>query len=1193
MPRTTSSILSRYGFAIVVVLVAAFARWALQPLLGERQPFVTFYIALILSAWYGGSGPSLVTLTLGALSALAFFLPRPGSPSTNPAADLLGTGLFVVVGSVLIAYSHAHRAARSRLERAEASERQQRERLETTLASIGDAVLATDAEGRVASMNPVAEALTGWTQREALGKPLGEVLRFVHEQTRNEVEDPAGRALREGAVVALADRTVLIARDGSERAIDDNAAPIRNSSGQVVGSVLVFRDVDKRRRAERALAESEARKAAVLGTALDAIIAIDHEGKVVEFNPAAEATFGYARSQVVGREMCELIVPPSLRDAHRRGMARYLETGDGPVLGKRIEITAARADGTEFPVELAITRISGDGPPVFTAHVRDITERKRAEGDLRDSEQRFRGLMEQAPFSIQVLAPDGRTLRVNRAWEQLWGLTLDKLADYDMLRDPQLEAKGVLPHIRRAFAGEPVAVPAIQYDPNETLPDRTVHADPGRWVSSVAYPLKDAAGRVREVVIVHDDITVRRRAEEAIRESEGRFRHLADAMPQMVWVTRPDRSVEYVNRRWLDYTGQTQDEFLGPAGWAAVIHPEDLGRVADASLRAHAGNEPFEAEYRIRHASGTYRWHLGRSVPVFDESGRFVRRFGAATDIDDRKRVEGDARFLAEASATLASIVDEASTLQRVARLAVPFFADWCSVDLADEAGPIRHLAVAHIDPAKVELAHDLQRRYPPDPQARQGVPQVVRTGSPEMVAEITDAMILAGARDEGHLRILRELGLRSYLCVPLKGRNRTLGAITFVAAESGRRYGPQDLRLAEDLAVRAAIAVENSRLYSELMEADRRKNDFLATLAHELRNPLAPIRNTLHLMRGPSGEGRMEAERAMAERNVVHLARLIDDLMDVARINRGRIELGREVVDLGPVVRHAVETARPLIDERRHRLDVAVPEVAIRVEADATRLEQVLGNLLNNSAKYTAPGGLIRLSVEPDGGEVVVRVRDTGIGIRAEMLPKVFDMFVQVGEHRDHAQGGLGIGLSLVKTLVEMHGGSITANSDGPGHGCEFVVRLPLLVGDLPSRSTERGHGRGTDARPHRRRILVVDDNVDAARSLSRLLERLYGQDVRVAHDGPEALAAADEFLPQVVLLDIGLPGMDGHEVARRLRGRPEFAGALIVALTGWGQEDDLARSREAGFDHHLVKPADPDAIRDLLINPGASPAG
>jgi CheY-like chemotaxis protein len=271
------------------------------------------------------------------------------------------------------------------------------------------------------------------------------------------------------------------------------------------------------------------------------------------------------------------------------------------------------------------------------------------------------------------------------------------------------------------------------------------------------------------------------------------------------------------------------------------------------------------------------------------------------------------------------------------------------------------------------------------------------------------------------------------------------------------------------------------------------------------------------------------------------------------------------------------------LLDERRHHLALALPGETIRLDADPTRLEQVLWNLLNNSAKYSEPGGRIALSVERHGDEVVVRVRDSGMGIKAEMLPRIFDMFVQVGEHKDHAQGGLGIGLSLVRTLVEMHGGSITARSDGPGRGSEFTVRLPVLPIRREVGPPKPDRRREPNSRPPRRRILVVDDNIDAAKSLGMLLG-LYGQDVRLASDGPEALCIAGEFRPEVVVLDIGLPGMDGNEVARRLRERPDFQSALIIAVSGWGQETDRERSRAAGFDHHLVKPAKPDVILNLI---------
>jgi len=1176
-----------YGFAFLGVALATIFRLALDPILGDLFPFATLFLAIVVVAGYGGRGPALLTTLLGAVATTHFLLPPRGSFLIHGAENQAGLVLYLAVGLGIAVLGGAFREARRQAEIVSDEAVRQREDLMTTLSGIGDAVIASDAEGRVTLINSIAETLTGWSRTEAIGQPLSSVLRTANQKKQSDVSDSALRVPEKDEIAGARHPTILIARDGSERTIEESDTPIRSGEGRFSGTVLIFRDLDERRRAERALVESEARKAAILETALDAIITIDHEGKVVEFNSAAESTFGYSRSDVIGREMCELIIPSSLREAHRSGMNRYLTTGEGAVLGKRIEIKATRADGTEFPVELAIARISTDGPPLFTAHVRDITSRVRVEDELRESEGRFRGLMEQAPFSIQVFDPSGKTLRVNRAWEELWGINLDMIPEYNILEDAQLDAKGILADIRRAFAGEAVSLPAIQYDPNLTTPELTHHGDPSRWVSTVVYPLKDATGRVREVVLVHEDVTERRRAEEAIRESEKRFRSLADAMPQMVWVTRPDRSVEYINRRWQDYTGQSVSECLGPSDWAAAIHPEDLGQVMEASRRSHATGLPFEAEYRLKDRNNVYRWHLGRSVPIFDEAGRLVRRFGAAIDIEDRKRVERDAHFLAQASATLAAIVDEASTLQKVAELAVPFFADWCSVDLVSEGGKIRRLAVAHVEPEKVELAHDLGRRYPPDPHSPNGVPAVIRTGESRFIAEISDDMIVAGARDQNHLEILRDLGLKSYLCVPLKGRGTTLGAISFVAAESGRKYGENDLRLAEDLASRAAIAIENARLYGELKETDRRKDEFLATLAHELRNPLAPIRNALHIMRRPDTDSEMEIERAMAERQVVHLARLIDDLMDVARISQGKIDLHREIVDLSTIVNQAVETARPQIDERRHRLTVSLPGESIRLDGDPTRLEQVLWNLLNNSAKYTEPGGEITLKVELDGGEVLLRVRDTGVGIKTQMLPKVFGMFVQVDDHKGHSQGGLGIGLSLVRTLVEMHGGSIVAHSKGPGLGSEFVIRLPILPRNkAESRVEVRAPLDRASDRPLARRILVVDDNVDAARSLARLLTRVYGQEVRVAHDGPTALDLAGEFSPEVILLDIGLPGMDGYEVARRLRNQQAFRRVLLVALTGWGQEDDLARSREAGFNHHLVKPANPDIIRDLLIH-------
>jgi PAS domain S-box-containing protein len=370
-------------------------------------------------------------------------------------------------------------------------------------------------------------------------------------------------------------------------------------------------------------------------------------------------------------------------------------------------------------------------------------------------------------------------------------------------------------------------------------------------------------------------------------------------------------------------------------------------------------------------------------------------------------------------------------------------------------------------------------------------------------------------------------------------------------------------------------------RADEELREGDRRKDEFLATLAHELRNPLAPIRNALQVLR-MTGVG--ERVREMMERQVDHLVRLVDDLLEVSRITRGCIELRTERVDLARVVQTAVETSRPLIEAAGHRITVALPDGPLVLVADPVRLAQVVANLLNNAARYTEPGGRIDLSVEARAGEAVVRVRDSGIGIPPEMIPRIFEMFTQVSRSDRRSQGGLGIGLALVQTMVRMHGGTVEADSPGPGRGSVFTVRLPLAEGPAPGGAAAPPDGDRQWA-AHPLRLLVVDDNRDAADSLAMLL-KIAGSEVEVARDGPAALEAARRWRPDVAFLDLGMPGMDGYEVARRLRADPSLAGTVLIAVSGWGQEGDRRRSREAGIDHHLIKPVEFKAIQALLAS-------
>lgn len=386
--------------------------------------------------------------------------------------------------------------------------------------------------------------------------------------------------------------------------------------------------------------------------------------------------------------------------------------------------------------------------------------------------------------------------------------------------------------------------------------------------------------------------------------------------------------------------------------------------------------------------------------------------------------------------------------------------------------------------------------------------------------------------------------------------------------------------------ALRESDELDRLRQQVQALEAARRQTDeFLALLAHELRNPLAPIKNAVSLMQmGGLSASMTEWYGTVIDRQVTLLTRLVDDLLDVSRIESGKISLKREPVDLALVMESAADAARPLVQARRHTLEVVIPGEPLRVSGDLTRLVQVVLNLLTNAAKYTPEGGQIRLAVAREGQVVAIRVRDTGLGIPADLLPRVFDLFMQGDRSLERSEGGLGIGLALVRHLVERHGGTVEAHSDGAGYGSELVVRLPPLAApcEAPDGAARRPD-ESEESGP--RRVLVIDDDRDAAESMTVLLE-LWGHEVRIAYSGQEAVDMASAQAPDAVLLDIGLPGMNGYEVARRLRALPGCAKVMLVAVTGYGQEEDRRRSRESGFDHHLTKPVEPAALQGLLAS-------
>jgi PAS domain S-box-containing protein len=726
-----------------------------------------------------------------------------------------------------------------------------------------------------------------------------------------------------------------------------------------------------------------------LASISDAVVLTDRAGRVTFLNPPARPLTGWG-DDAVGRPLADVF---RLADESNR------DPGSALLLGR---------DGGERPVEYRITPVGDSGGMAVV--FRDVSRRREEDQALRLAAERFRALMEQSPLSTQIFSPDGRTLRVNAAWERLWGTRLKDVHDYNVLHDPQLEAKGIAPYIRRGFAGEALAIPAICYNPDETLPGRSRRRPPDRWVRAFICPVKDEQGRVREVILVHEDITEQLGALEALRRGEERLRLAVEATQLGTWDFDPVGGALQWSPRCRAIFGLPDGAEVTYDVFLACLHPDDRERAHEAVQRAldPQGPSAYDLVYRTVWPDGSVRW---------------VRACGQAI-------FEG----------------------------------------LGDERRAVRFLGTVH---------------------------------------DVT----------------------------------------------------------------------EQQRAEQELREANRRKDEFLAMLAHELRNPLAPVLNAVQLLRQPGANTAVhDWARDVLERQTRHLARIVDDLLDVSRLTRGKVSLRRERLDLSRLVRDAAEDHRGALERAGLALALPRPDRPLWVEGDPTRLAQVLANLLQNAAKFTPAGGRVEVSVaaESDGRHAAVTVRDTGQGIEPALLPQLFEPLTQADRSLARTPGGLGLGLSLVKGLVELHGGTVTAASGGPGRGAEFTFRLPLAAGPAPSATQAAAPSRQVA----RRRVLVVEDNPDTAESL-RMLVELWGHEVRVAGTGPDGVEEARRFRPDVVLCDIGLPGLDGYGVARELRRHTATAGARLVAVTGYGTDDDRRRSREAGFDLHLVKPVGPEELR------------
>ena len=689
------------------------------------------------------------------------------------------------------------------------------------------------------------------------------------------------------------------------------------------------------------------------------------------------------------------------------------------------------------------------------------------------------------------------------------------------------------------------------------------------------------------------DGMVGERAARLAAESSGRrYRFLAKAIPHIVWTASPAGSIDSFNPRWTEYTGLPPHP-AQERNWLESLHPDDVRRWAEGWERTRSSGAKLTLDLRLRRFDGVYRWHLVHALPVRDRSGGVLKWLGTCTDIDDQKRAEGMLGFLAEVSTVLASSLDYETTLTAVARLAVPHVADWCVVDILEPGGLTRRLAVAHIDPNKVQLGWELARRYPPTLGDPRKTVRVLETGRSEIAAEIDDEVLVASARDPDHLAMLRAQACTSSICAALAARGRTLGLITFAMAESGRRYSTADLPFVEDLARRAALAVDNARLYREAHQAreeaesaNRAKDRFLAVLSHELRTPLTPVLAEVSAMLDdPETPDSIRPTLEMTRRNVELEARLIDDLLDLNRIIQGKLRLNKEVVDAHQLVLEALEICRVGVEDAGIHVEVDLKATRHHVEADAARVQQVIWNLIKNAVKFTPKGGFIAIRTRDSADALEIEVADTGVGIDPEVLPRIFDAFEQGGTAVTQQFGGLGLGLAISRSLVEAHGGRLSAASYAKNEGATFTLLLPLVE---PGQLTRPQHARTSTAdgkapessKPVR--ILLVEDNADTLQVMARLLAR-RGHRVTTAENVADAVEVAQSSEFDILVSDLGLPDGSGLDLIRSLQqGRSKPLPG--IALSGYGMDDDLRRSREAGFLEHLIKPVDFPALEAAI---------
>jgi PAS domain S-box-containing protein len=657
-----------------------------------------------------------------------------------------------------------------------------------------------------------------------------------------------------------------------------------------------------------------------------------------------------------------------------------------------------------------------------------------------------------------------------------------------------------------------------------------------------------------------------------LEPSTRKFRTIADFAPVMMWMSGSGTLFEWFNRCWRDFTGHLLEQDW-EKGWAESVHPEDLDICRHIYHQAFDTRRAFSSEYRLKRFDGEYCWITDKAAPTFDEDGVFTGFVGSCQVIQEYKNLQaqllqesGDLQALELQKNAILEKLETRTRLYETILSATPDF-----IYTFDFAEPEHRFTYANEG-----LVQLFGRPYD------QIVGKTFRElGYEDWHAEMHDKEIdtvrLTKQSIRGEVAFTGTFGRRiyDYIFSPVFDSNGEVEAVAGTTRDVTERYNTQE------------ILRKNKEA---LQEADLRKDEFLAMLAHELRNPLAPISAAAHIMTLSNyEESRVRTSVQIIERQVKHLVGLVDDLLDVSRVTRGLVNIEKLPQDMAGVIASSVEQVRPLIDFKQHQLIVALPTTPTYVIGDQKRLVQIVSNVLNNAAKYTEKGGQIKLAMAVEDNAVIINISDNGIGISPEDQTPIFELFAQAKRSSDRSQGGLGIGLALVKSMLKLHNGTISCHSEGIGKGSEFTISLPLW-----QEATSAQEFPGGDAPQQQKSlsILVVDDNVDAASTLGNLLS-LYGHDLSIEHDALKALERIHQQLPDICILDIGLPNMDGYELAQRIKQNPLMDQTTLIAVTGYGQESDIKRALESGFDYHLVKPVDFDKLIDIIEDLADSPAG